>query len=287
MSSQYTLRRAIKGIGTGLHTGKQISFTLRPAKPNTGIMFHRTDLDVPISILAHANSVGDTQLATTLIKEGVRISTIEHLMSAFSGLGIDNAHVDLHGEEVPIMDGSASPFVFLIESAGVEAQAAPKRFIRIQKAVEVKEGDKYARLDPFASSKVSFTIDFAHPAIQATTQSMSIDISRTTYIKEISRARTFGFLSQIEALKAKNLIRGGSLDNALVFDEEKVLNEGGLRYVDEVVRHKLLDAIGDIYLLGAPMIGAYTGYKSGHELNNKLIRALLLDESAWEYTFRE
>ncbi len=282
-AKQRTLKRPIKAIGTGLHTGKKISLTLRPAPPDTGIVFCRVDLNPHKSICARASVVGDTTLATTLIEDGVRISTVEHLMSAFSGLSIDNAFVDVDGEEIPIMDGSASIFVFLIESAGIQEQNATKRFILIKKPIVIHEGDKKAQFEPFSGSKFSLTVDFSHPVIQKNAQFLSINVSRTSYIKEISRARTFGFLKDIEHLRANNLALGGSLDNALVFDEEKVINENGLRYADEVVRHKLLDAIGDIYLLGCNIVGAYTGYKSGHALNNQLIRALLADETAWEY----
>lgn len=286
MSGQCTLKRPIRGSGTGLHTGKKIHFTLRPAPADAGIVFVRTDLG-GVSIPAHPHSVGATTLATTLVQDGVRIATIEHLMSAFAGLGIDNAYVDVDAEEIPIMDGSASIFVFLLESAGIEIQSAPKRYILIKKLIEVCEGDKKALFEPFPGSRFSLTVDFPHPLIQKSNQSISINISHTSYVKEVSRARTFGFLREIEELKAKNLVLGGSLDNALVFNEENVLNEGGLRYNDEVVRHKLLDAIGDMYLLGCRVIGSYVGYKSGHALNNQLARALLMDETAWEYTDRK
>lgn len=287
MAKQRTLKRSIRAIGVGLHTGKKILLTLRPAPPDTGIVFCRTDLSPHKTIRAHAHVVGDTTLATTLIEDGIRISTVEHLLSALSGLSIDNAYIDLDGEEVPVMDGSASRFVFLIEAAGTLEQDAKKQFIKIKKAITVQEGDKQAQFEPFAGSKFSVTVDFSHPVIQKSAQFISINLSRTSYIKEISRARTFGFLKDIEQLKANKLALGGSLDNALVFDDEKVMNESGLRYTDEVVRHKLLDAIGDIYLLGCHIIGSYIGYKSGHALNNLLIRTLLADETAWEYTFQE
>lgn len=285
MAKQRTLKRPIRAIGVGLHTGKNILLTLRPAPPNTGIVFCRTDIEPHKAIRAHAHVVGDTTLATTLIEDGIRVATVEHLLSAFSGLSIDNAYVDLDGEEVPVMDGSASRFVFLIEAAGIEEQDVKKQFILIKKSVTVQDGDKHAQFEPFAGAKFSVTVDFSHPVIQESAQSISIHLSRTSYIKEISRARTFGFLSDIEKLKANNLALGGSLDNALVFDAEKVMNESGLRYKDEVVRHKLLDAIGDIYLLGCHIIGSYVGYKSGHALNNLLIRTLLADKTAWEYTY--
>lgn len=284
MQKQRTLKRAIKAEGVGVHTGKKVHLTLSPAPSNTGIVFRRTDLKPNVSIVAHPHVVGDTQLATTLVQDGVRISVVEHLMSAFSGLAIDNVFVDVDAEEIPIMDGSASLFVFLIESAGILEQDALKRFILIKKAILVTDGDKKAGFEPFLGSRFSLTVDFPHPAISE--QSISMSFSRTSYIKEVSRARTFGFLSDLNKLKANNLALGGTLDNALVFDEEKVINQNGLRYKDEVVRHKLLDAIGDIYTLGSTIIGAYSSYKSGHALNNQLLRALLADESAWEYTIR-
>jgi UDP-3-O-[3-hydroxymyristoyl] N-acetylglucosamine deacetylase len=284
MQKQRTLKHSVKAMGVGLHTGRQIHLTLSPAPADTGIVFRRVDLNPQVSILAHPNSVGDTQLATTLVQNGVRIGTVEHLLSAFSGFGIDNVFVDVDAEEIPIMDGSAGIFVFLIESAGIKEQTAPKRFILIKKSVAVQSGDKKARFEPFSGSKFSLEVDFSHPAIQGTRQSISIHVSRTSYIKEVSRARTFGFLSEIDHLKANNFALGGSLDNAMVFDHEKLINEGGFRYKDEVVRHKLLDAIGDVYVLGCTVIGEYLSYKSGHTLNNELLRALLMDPSAWEYT---
>lgn len=286
LKQQRTLKRPIKAVGTGLHTGRKILLTLKPAPANTGIVFCRVDLTPHRTIRAHANSVGETTLATTLVEDGVRISTIEHLMSAFAGLGIDNAIVEVDAEEIPIMDGSATIFVFLIESAGIQIQNVPKQFLLIKKPISVNQGDSHAQFEPFEGSKFSLTVDFSHPIIQNSNQFISINVSRTSYIKEVSRARTFGFLKDIDWLKANNLALGGSLENAVVFDEEKVMNENGLRYTDEVVRHKLLDAIGDIYVLGCSIIGSYVGYKSGHALNNQLIRALLADETAWEYTAR-
>lgn len=283
MLKQKTLKRAIQAVGVGLHSGKKITLTLRPAPIDTGIVFCRIDLDSKPTICLSANKVGDTRLATTIVENGVQISTVEHLLSALSGLGIDNLFVDVDAQEIPIMDGSASLFVFLIESAGIQEQTQFKRFILIKKEVTVSDGDKQARFEPFSGSKFSLTVDFTHPAIEKN-QSFSIQLSKNAYIKEISRARTFGFLSEIEKLKSNNLALGGSLDNAIVFDHEKVINEGGLRYPDEVVRHKLLDAIGDVYVLGCSIMGAYFGYKSGHALNNQLVRALLADETAWEYT---
>lgn len=287
MKKQRTLKHSVKAVGVGVHTGKQVHLTLNPAQPNTGITFRRIDLDPCVAITAHPHAVGDTRLATTLVKDNVRISTVEHLMSAFAGLGIDNAIVDVDAEELPIMDGSAVIFVFLIESAGIVEQDAPKRFIRIKKPIMVQSGDAYARFEPYLGSKFSLQVDFAHPVIQASNQSISIHISKMSYIKEVSRARTFGFLQDLEALRANNLGLGGSLDNALVFDHEKLMNENGFRYKDEVVRHKLLDAIGDIYVLGCSIVGAYSGYKPGHAVNNQLTRALLLDSTAWEYTHGE
>lgn len=283
MLKQKTLKRPIHAVGVGLHSGKKITLTLRPAPIDTGIVFCRIDLDSKPTIRLAANKVGDTRLATTIVENDVQISTVEHLLSALAGLGIDNLFIDVDAQEVPIMDGSASLFVFLIESAGIQEQAQPKRFILIKKGITVSDGDKQARFEPFSGSKFSLTVDFGHPAIEKN-QSFSIQLSKNAYIKEISRARTFGFLSEIEKLKSNHLALGGSLDNAIVFDHEKMINEGGLRYPNEVVRHKLLDAIGDVYVLGCSIIGAYFGYKSGHALNNQLVQALLADETAWEYT---
>jgi UDP-3-O-[3-hydroxymyristoyl] N-acetylglucosamine deacetylase len=256
--------------------------TLRPAAPNTGIVFRRTDLDPPVDIRARQDNVGDTRLSTTLVAGDVRVSTVEHLLSAMAGLGVDNAYVDLSAPEVPIMDGSAGPFVFLLQSAGIEEQPAAKRFIRIKKQVKVQEGDKWASFDPFEGFKVGFSIDFNHPIINKRTSRAEIDFSTTSFVKEVSRARTFGFMRDIEMLREHNLALGGSMDNAVVLDDYRVLNEDGLRYEDEFVKHKILDAIGDLYLLGHSLIGAYHAHKSGHELNNKLLRALIADASAWE-----
>ncbi len=288
MIRQRTLKNVIRATGVGLHTGDKVLLTLRPAAPDTGIVFRRVDLPEPVEIPATAANVGDTRLSTTLEKDGVRISTVEHLLSAFAGLGIDNAYVDVSAPEVPIMDGSAGPFVFLIQSAGVEEQNRPKRFIRIRKKVEVRDGDKYARFEPFDGFKVSFGIDFDHPVFTEETRFASIDFSSTSFVKEVSRARTFGFLREIEMLRQKNLALGGSMDNAIVVDDYRVLNEDGLRYEDEFVKHKILDAIGDLYLLGHSLIGAFYGYKSGHALNNRLLRALIAAPEAWEeVTFDE
>lgn len=282
MIRQRTLKNVIRATGVGLHTGEKVYLTLRPAAPDTGIIFRRVDLDEPVEIPATPDNVGDTTLSTTLIKDGVRISTVEHLLSAMAGLGIDNAYVDLNAAEVPIMDGSAGPFVFLIQSAGIEEQNAPKRFIRIKKQVRVEDGDKWVNFEPFDGFKVAFTIDFDHPAFKEGTQHAEVDFSTTSFVREVSRARTFGFMNQIEQLRANNLALGGSLDNAVVVDDYRILNEDGLRYVDEFVKHKILDSIGDLYLLGHSLIGAFSGHKSGHALNNQLLRALLAEEDAWE-----
>ncbi len=282
MIRQRTLKNVIRATGVGLHTGEKVYLTLRPAAVDTGIVFRRVDLAEPVEIRACPKNVGDTRLSTTLVDGGVRISTVEHLLSAFAGLGIDNAYVDVSAPEVPIMDGSAGPFVFLIQSAGVEEQSRPKRFVRIKRTVVVEDGDKYAIFEPYEGFKVEFAIDFDHPAFSARSKAASVDFSTTSFVKEVSRARTFGFLRDIEALRQQNLALGGSLDNAVVVDDYRVLNEEGLRYEDEFVKHKILDAIGDLYLLGHSLIGAFRGYKSGHALNNRLLRALVADETAWE-----
>lgn len=282
MIRQRTLKNVIRATGVGLHTGEKVYLTLRPAAPDSGIVFRRVDLDESVEIPAIPENVGDTTLSTTLIKDGVRISTVEHLLSAMAGLGIDNAYVDLNAAEVPIMDGSAGPFVFLIQSAGIEEQNAPKRFIRIKKQVRVEDGDKWVNFEPFDGFKVAFTIDFDHPAFKEGSQVAEVDFSTTSFVREVSRARTFGFMNQIEQLRANNLALGGSLDNAVVVDDYRILNEDGLRYVDEFVKHKILDSIGDLYLLGHSLIGAFSGHKSGHALNNQLLRALLAQEDAWE-----
>jgi UDP-3-O-[3-hydroxymyristoyl] N-acetylglucosamine deacetylase len=282
MVGQRTLKNVIRASGVGLHTGKRILMTIRPAAPDTGIVFRRTDLSVPVDIPARAGNVGETTLGTSLVKGEVRVSTVEHLLSAFAGLGIDNALVEISGPEVPIMDGSAGPFVFLLQSAGLEQQRAPKRFVRIRKSVKVEDGDKWARFDPFDGFKVNFEIEFNHPIFKRHGQRASMDFSTTSFLKEISRARTFGFMRDLETMRARNLALGGNLDNAIVLDDSKVLNEGGLRYEDEFVKHKILDAIGDLYLLGHSLIGEFSAFKSGHGLNNRLLRTLLADESAWE-----
>ncbi|HWS40018.1 MAG TPA: UDP-3-O-acyl-N-acetylglucosamine deacetylase [Arenimonas sp.] len=283
MIKQRTLKNVIRATGVGLHSGEKVFMTLRPAAVNTGIVFRRIDLPNPVEIKAQAHLVGQTQLCTVLVDANdIKIKTTEHLLSAFAGLGIDNAYIDLSSEEVPIMDGSAGPFVFLIQSAGIEEQNAAKRFIRIKKTLEVTEGDKWARFEPFEGFKVGFTIDFKHPAFKKSTANAEIDFSTTSFVKEISRARTFGFMKDIEYMRDRNLALGGSLDNAIVLDDYRVINDDGLRYENEFVKHKILDAIGDLYLMGHSIIGAYFAYKSGHGLNNMLLRALIADPSAWE-----
>ncbi len=282
MLRQRTLKTAIRATGVGLHTGEKVYMTLRPAPENAGIVFRRVDLDQPVDIPAHAELVGETMLGTTLIKDGVKVATVEHLMSALAGLGIDNVTVDLSAPEVPIMDGSAAPFVFLLQSAGIEEQNAPKRFIRIRRKVRVEDGDKWAELTPLNGFKVNFRIAFNHPVFNKLSQTASIDFSSTSFLKEVSRARTFCFLRDVETLRGQNLTLGGSLDNAIVLDDYRILNEDGLRYANEFVIHKILDAIGDVYLLGHSLVGEFTANKSGHGLNNKLLRALLADREAWE-----
>lgn len=282
MIKQRTLKNTIRATGVGLHSGKKVYLTLKPAPIDTGIIFCRADLDPLVEISARAENVGETTLSTTLMKDNVRIDTVEHLLSAMAGLGIDNARIELSCSEVPIMDGSAGPFVFLIESAGLEEQQAPKKFIRIKKEVSVEENGKKATFLPFDGFKVSFEIDFDHPAFKNHTQSATIDFSSTTFVKEVSRARTFGFMREIEYLRSKHLTLGGSLDNAIVVGDDGVMNEDGLRYEDEFVKHKILDSIGDLYLLGHSLVGEFIGYKSGHALNNKLLRTLLSQPDAWE-----
>ena len=285
MIKQRTLKNIIRATGVGLHTGDKVYMTLRPAAPNTGIVFRRTDLEPPVDIRARQDNVGDTRLSTTLVNGEARVSTVEHLLSAMAGLGIDNAYVDLSAPEVPIMDGSAGPFVFLLQSAGIEEQNVAKRFIRIKKPIRVQDGDKWASFDPFEGFKVGFSIEFHHPIFSSRTSPAEIDFSTTSFVKEVSRARTFGFMRDIEMLRERNLALGGSMDNAIVLDDYRVLNEDGLRYEDEFVKHKILDAIGDLYLLGHSLIGAFFGHKSGHELNNRLLRTLMADVSAWEEVY--
>lgn len=288
MIRQRTLKNVIKATGITLHGGERAEIILRPAPINTGILFRRIDLDTIVEIPALAKYVGDTTLSTTLEKGKVRVSTVEHLLSAFAGLGIDNAFVDVTAAEIPIMDGSAGPFVFLIQSAGIEEQHAPKRFIRIKRKLKIADGDKWACFEPFNGFKVTFTIDFDHPLFKSDTKTATLDFSSLSYVKEVSRARTFGFMADFEKLQAMNLARGASLDNAIAIDDFRVLNEDGLRYENEFVKHKILDAVGDLYLLGSSLIGAFSGYKSGHALNNRLLRDLLAKKEAWEFvTFED
>ena len=282
MLRQRTIKTAIRATGVGLHTGEKVYMTLRPAAVNAGITFRRVDLDNPVDIKADPTLVGETMLGTTLMKDGVKVATVEHLMSALAGLGIDNLMVDLSAPEVPIMDGSAAPFVFLLQSAGIEEQHAAKRFIRIKKKIRVEVEDKWAQLTPFNGFKVNFEISFNHPVFNKLGRHASIDFSSTSFLKEVSRARTFCFLRDVETLRERNLTLGGSMDNAIVLDDYRILNEDGLRYSNEFVLHKILDAIGDVYLLGHSLVGEYSAHKSGHDLNNKLLRALLQDATAWE-----
>ncbi|MEP6679281.1 MAG: UDP-3-O-acyl-N-acetylglucosamine deacetylase [Betaproteobacteria bacterium] len=284
MMMQRTLRRVTRTTGVGLHTGARVEITLRPAAADTGIVFHRVDLATPVTIPARAENVGDTRLSSTLRRDGTTISTVEHLMSALAGLGIDNLHVDVSGPELPIMDGSAGPFVFLLQSAGVEEQKAPKRYLRVRSPVEVRDGDKWARFEPHAGFRLDFTIDFPHPMFGSENRHVVIDFAENSYVKEVARARTFGFMQDVEAMRSAGLALGGSLQNAVVLDETRVLNREGLRYDNEFVKHKVLDAIGDLYLLGHPLVGQYTAYKSGHALNNALARALLARAEAFEIT---
>ncbi|MCA6063616.1 UDP-3-O-acyl-N-acetylglucosamine deacetylase [Thalassolituus marinus] len=283
MIPQRTLKNTIRATGVGLHSGEKVYLTLKPAPVNSGIVFRRTDLEPVVDIPANAVAVGETTLSTTLVKDHAKVDTVEHLLSAMAGLGIDNAIVELSAQEVPIMDGSSGPFVFLLQSAGIVEQEAPKRFIRIKRKVEVREGDKIASFVPYEGFKVSFEIDFDHPVFKQSIQKASLDFSSTSYVKEVSRARTFGFTKDLEYMRSKNLALGGSVKNAIVVDDYRVLNEDGLRYDDEFVKHKILDAVGDLYLLGHSLIGEYIGYKSGHGLNNKLLRELLAQEDAWEF----
>ncbi len=288
MLRQRTLKTVIRASGVGLHGGVKVNMTLRPAAPDTGIMFRRVDLAEPVDLPAKALMVGDTRMCSCLERDGVKVGTIEHLMSAFAGLGIDNAWVDLDAPEVPILDGSAAPFVFLIQSAGIEEQNAPKKFIRVLKTIEVKDGDKWARFEPYAGYSLAFSIVFNHPAIDKSAQQSFIDFAEHSYVREVARARTFGFMQEVEYLRENGLALGGGLDNAIVLDEYRVLNADGLRYGDEFVRHKILDAIGDLYLVGHPLLAAFTAHKSGHALNNLLARELLAHPESWELvTFDE
>jgi UDP-3-O-[3-hydroxymyristoyl] N-acetylglucosamine deacetylase len=284
MLAQRTLQRSVNTVGIGLHSGQKVGLTLRPAAPNTGIVYRRIDLETPIEIVSTPEAVGETMLSTTLVQEGVKVSTIEHLMSAFAGLGIDNAYVDLTASEIPIMDGSAAPFIYLIQSAGIETQRAAKKFVRIKKPIRFENKAGWAELRPFDGFKVSFEIDFDHPAVKSTQQVLALNLSKASYSREISRARTFGFMRDVEMLRSKNMGLGGSLGNAVVLDEYRVLNKDGLRYQDEFVKHKMLDAIGDLYTLGHSIIGAYHGHKSGHAINNLLLHELIAQPNAWELT---
>ncbi len=288
MVKQRTLKNIIKATGITLHAGERAELTLSPGLPDTGIVFRRIDLSPVIDIPARAENVGDTTLSTTLVKQGVRVATVEHLLSALAGLGIDNACIDVTAAEIPIMDGSAAPFVFLLESAGIQEQGVAKRFIRIKKKVTVRDGDKWASLEPFEGFKVTFTIEFDHPVFHKHTKTATLNFSSTSYVKEVSRARTFGFMADFEQLRTMNLARGATLDNAVAIGDSSILNEDGLRYEDEFVKHKILDTVGDLYLLGSSLIGAFNGYKSGHGLNNTLLRELIAQKDAWEYvTFEE
>ncbi|HYD95396.1 MAG TPA: UDP-3-O-acyl-N-acetylglucosamine deacetylase [Noviherbaspirillum sp.] len=286
MLKQRTVKQLVKTVGVGLHSGTKVELTLRPAAPDTGIIFRRVDVDPPVDLPASATGVGDTRLASVLQKDGVRVSTVEHLMSACAGLGIDNLYVDLTAEEIPIMDGSAASFVFLLQQAGLHEQNAPKKFIRVKKTVEVRDGkgaqEKWARLEPYNGFKLKFFIEFNHPAVDATGQTAEVDFEADSYVKEIARARTFGFMHEVEMLRGIGLIRGGSLENAIVMDEYRILNPDGLRYENEFVRHKILDAIGDLYLVGHPLLASYVAHKSGHMMNNLLLRALLEQPDAYD-----
>ena len=282
MLKQRTLKSLIRATGVSLHSGERVNMVLRPAAPDTGIVFRRVDLDTPVDLPASALMVGDTRMCSCLERDGVKVGTIEHLMSAFAGLGIDNAWVDLDAAEVPILDGSAAPFVFLIQSAGIEEQPVAKKFIRVKKPVEVTDGDKWARFSPYDGYRLTFSIVFNHPAIDRTGQEVSVDFAENSYVREVARARTFGFMQEVEWLRENGLAQGGGLDNAVVLDEFRVLNADGLRYGDEFVKHKVLDAIGDLYLLGYPLLAHFEAHKSGHALNNQLARALLDAKDAWE-----
>lgn len=288
MLKQRSIKSIVKTVGIGLHSGRKVHLTLRPAAPDTGIIFSRVDLSTPVDILASATALDDTRLASVLQKNGARVSTVEHLMSACAGLGIDNLYVDVTAEEIPIMDGSAASFVFLIQSAGIEEQTALKKFIKVTKLVEIRDGDKFARLDPYFGFKLKFTIDFCHPVVDKTGQILEADFATTSYTREIARARTFGFAHEVEMMRELGLARGGSMDNAIVLDEYRILNNDGLRYDNEFVKHKMLDAIGDLYVIGYPLLASYTAYKSGHGLNNALLRELLAHKDSYEIvTFKD
>ena len=288
MMRQRTIGSVVRTTGVGLHSGERVELTLRPAAPDTGVVFRRVDLDPPVDIRSTAERVTDTRMASTLTAADdgplaqVRVATVEHLMSALAGMGVDNVYVDVTAPEIPILDGSAGSFVYLIQSAGIVEQRAAKQFIRLLEPVEVRDGDKWARLDPHFGFKLRFSIDFAHPAIDATEQVVEVDFAKVSYVKEVSRARTFGFMQDVETLRAHGLAKGGSFGNAIVMDEYRVLNDDGLRFGDEFVKHKILDAIGDLYVVGHPLLAAYSAHKSGHALNNRLLREMLAREHAWE-----
>lgn len=282
MIGQRTLKSIVTATGVGLHGGRKVKLVLRPASADTGIVFHRVDVNPPVDLPADPYKVCDTRMCSGLEKDGCKIGTVEHLMSALAGLGIDNLHIDVDAPEIPILDGSAGPFVFLLQSAGIEEQSAPKKFLRVKKTIEYREDDKFVRLAPYDGFRLQFSIVFDHPAIASTSTEVAIDFARHSYVRDVSRARTFGFVQDVEFMQANGLALGGSLENAIVVDEYRVLNAEGLRYDDEFVRHKVLDAVGDLYLCGHPLLAAYTAHKAGHALNNRLLRALLEDTSAWE-----
>jgi UDP-3-O-[3-hydroxymyristoyl] N-acetylglucosamine deacetylase len=285
MIKQRTLKNKVPATGVGVHLGHRVEMLIRPAPPDTGIVFCRTDMPGAPTVKAHALNVNDTRMSTRIedSKTGARVATVEHLMSAFAGLGIDNAYVDLSAEEVPIMDGSAGPFIFLLQSAGIEEQGKAKRYIRVKKAIELKEKDRFVSLSPFNGFKLKFNIQFDHPVFEKSASDIEVDFAKVSFAKEVARARTFGFTHEVEAMHSMGLGRGGSLDNVIVIDDFRVLNNDGLRFDDEFVKHKALDAVGDLYMLGHPLIGEFRGVKSGHAMNNQLVRALLADETAWEY----
>ncbi|WP_227817791.1 UDP-3-O-acyl-N-acetylglucosamine deacetylase [Nitrogeniibacter aestuarii] len=282
MIKQRTLKSSVSATGVGLHGGRKVTLTLRPAAPDTGVVFHRVDLDPVVSMPADPYAVCDTRMCSGLQKDGAKVNTVEHLMSALAGLGVDNVHIDVDAPEIPILDGSASPFVFLVQSAGLEEQKAPKRFLRVRKTVEYKEDDKWVRLEPYDGFRLNFAIVFNHPAISRTGTEVTVDFADQSYARDVARARTFGFTQDVDVLRANGLGLGASMDNAIVMDEYRVLNVDGLRYGDEFVKHKVLDAIGDLYLCGHPLLASYSAYKAGHALNNQILRVLLEDESAWE-----
>lgn len=283
MLKQRTLKQEIRTTGVGLHSGVKVTLVLHPAPMNTGIIFRRTDVNPPVDLPVQPEQVTDTRMASTLERDGVKVGTVEHLMSALAGLGIDNLLIEVSAAEIPIMDGSAGTFVYLLQQAGIEEQQAPKRFIRVLKTVEVKDGDKWARLEPHFGFKMRFGIHFNHPAIDATGQFVEVDFAQHSYVREVARARTFGFMQEVEALRNAGLAKGGSFENAIVMDEYRILNNEGLRYDDEFAKHKILDAMGDLYLAGKPLLASYTAWKSGHALNNQLLRALFADSSAYEW----